>query len=645
MFPTESDAWFTAANENSKKSGGRLYSLCGSGLHHIEFTVLDPGQRGQSSDDLPREAVTATIGVSPLLSETPGVVLTTMEQRLGSLVVRLEDPAGKPLRGSILVDRNPFATIPPFAGSVDEHGEVRFEGIEPSEHAVEAFPAEQTFADLGSDDAAFPADKDLLGRLIVLMEHITTPKGMETRVVMRAKRTSYIRGTLRPPAGIRLADCYVFCGESHSILGFVTRYNHRAGKFLIGPLPEGKTTILGGREGWDLPDWPRLEVDVSSDRIVDVEFAIPAEPPKGSRRHGPQQAFMGMGGISMLGAAPTAGQGHVFLNDGKTPAYGAAVAYFVPETIPPVGAGEVDALGRIVVGGAWYSGNESNQTRPGSPTAPVLVAWLPGVCGAAIAPIESDAQAKGLKIVLPPPLSATGKVTVGGKEIRGRRSQFVVVAQYEGKGKLDRWLSRTVAPDENGGFTLLALTPGTYRVQAAMDNIWLSPSLRLEVAAGAATKPLALDIGPPGPAIVVKVVNPKGKPVPGAGDTGPPGGPAGGRTVAARFSFRRRGSAPYSAAGCGNPQAPSAWGQGAAADRPAACERQRDRGRADRCCEVVGRSAANLDGLVRGILMVCATNRRVRGFVSSPLQSPRNGWRRRWSRQPACPRRPEKRCR
>ena len=34
-----SDRWFTAANEDSKKNAGRLYALCGSGLHHVEFTV------------------------------------------------------------------------------------------------------------------------------------------------------------------------------------------------------------------------------------------------------------------------------------------------------------------------------------------------------------------------------------------------------------------------------------------------------------------------------------------------------------------------------------------------------------------------------------------------------------------------------
>ena len=145
---------------------------------------------------------------------------------------------------------------------------------------------------------------------------------------------------------------------------------------------------------------------------------------------------------------------------------------------------------------------------------PVLVAWLPGSCGATITPIEKEADAKELKIILPPPLSVAGKVTVGGKEIRGRRSRFVVVAQCEGKGKLAVWLSRTVVPEEDGSFALTALTPGAYRAQAAMDNIWLSPSVRMDVAADATLKPLTLDIGQPGPATMFKVVDRSGKPLP-----------------------------------------------------------------------------------------------------------------------------------
>ena len=187
----------------------------------------------------------------------------------------------------------------------------------------------------------------------------------------------------------------------------------------------------------------------------------------------------------------------------------------MPETMSPIGAGATDALGRISIGGAWYSGGGPQQAPLGSPTVPVLVTWLPGSCGAAITPIKDEADAKEAKIVLPPPLSIAGKVTVGGKDIRGRRSLFLVVAEYLGQGKLAGLLSRSVTPETDGRFDLPALTPGTYRVQASMDNIWLSPSIRVIVSDRAAkSESLTLDIGRPGPAATVKIVDQAGKPVP-----------------------------------------------------------------------------------------------------------------------------------
>ena len=125
-----------------------------------------------------------------------------------------------------------------------------------------------------------------------------------------------------------------------SILGFATHCDKRVGEFLVGPLPEGKTTMLGGCAGRDLADAERTNVDVSGDHVVRVELAI-SEKPTRKARNTPQQAFVGMGGIGMLGTTSSS-RGRVFLSDGKTPAYGAALAYFVPETLPPVGAGEAD---------------------------------------------------------------------------------------------------------------------------------------------------------------------------------------------------------------------------------------------------------------------------------------------------------------
>ena len=60
------------------------------------------------------------------------------------------------------------------------------------------------------------------------------------------------------------------------------------------------------------------------------------------------------------------------------------------------------------------------------------------------------------------------------------------------------------------------LTPGLYLVQAALDDIWLSPGVRIDVKDQAAERVQDLDIGAPGVATVVQCVDAGGKPVAGA---------------------------------------------------------------------------------------------------------------------------------
>jgi hypothetical protein len=91
-----------------------------------------------------------------------------------------------------------------------------------------------------------------------------------------------------------------------------------------------------------------------------------------------------------------------------------------------------------------------------------------------------------------------------------------VLAACDGKGKLNDLLSVDVSAEAYGNFELVGLTPGTYRVQAAMDGIWLSREVRLTVEPERVERePLLLDIGEPGTASVVEVVRPDGKPIPG----------------------------------------------------------------------------------------------------------------------------------
>ena len=171
----------------SGKGKQRVFTFFQPGLRRVQFNAGNPRTHRDSRDELPHEEAAAMIGVSAVLPENPAPILTTTHRRLGSLVVQLQDPAGRPLRGYAFVDRDPFADVPTFAGTTDERGEVRFEGIQPDKHYVEALPAGQTFPDLGEDEDPFPAEKDLLGRMIVEKQDVTTPADTETRITMRAE--------------------------------------------------------------------------------------------------------------------------------------------------------------------------------------------------------------------------------------------------------------------------------------------------------------------------------------------------------------------------------------------------------------------------------------------------------------------------
>ena len=196
----------------------------------------------------------------------------------------------------------------------------------------------------------------------------------------------------------------------------------------------------------------------------------------------------------------------------------------------------------------------------------MVVAWLPGSHGAAVVPVAD--LSKPLRVVLPPDLRAAGRVTVGEAAPTGRAAQIRVRAASEGRDRLDDLLSVEAMAQEDGSFELAGLTPGRYRIQAALDDLWLSDTLAVEVK-DKDLGPLTLAIGAPGTAVRLKFVNQFGKPRPGLevqlyprsaigqdkSDThdkrlGPlgaqalaqaVGGGRGGRTVRAEFDRRRLG--------------------------------------------------------------------------------------------------------
>jgi hypothetical protein len=87
-----------------------------------------------------------------------------------------------------------------------------------------------------------------------------------------------------------------------------------------------------------------------------------------------------------------------------------------------------------------------------------------------------------------------------------------LIAGHQGSGVLDGPLSVEGIVEPDGRFTLRGLTPGTYRVQAVRDGIWLSRSATLKISPDDKPGDLSLDIPDPGAAVTLALVDSNGRP-------------------------------------------------------------------------------------------------------------------------------------
>lgn len=156
---------------------------------------------------------------------------------------------------------------------------------------------------------------------------------------------------------------------------------------------------------------------------------------------------------------------------------------------------------------------------PISQTGPRLVAaYLPGSCGLIVQTFV-DENDDDVRIVLPQSFHLRGRVTLGGEPAAATGNRFRVAAVRNGEPALDDHWRAKVTPQADGSFELGGLVAGAYRLQAAFDGIWLSKTIEATVAekiGDDATEPVVLDVGKPGPPVVVHCRTPSGKPVPGA---------------------------------------------------------------------------------------------------------------------------------
>jgi hypothetical protein len=101
---------------------------------------------------------------------------------------------------------------------------------------------------------------------------------------------------------------------------------------------------------------------------------------------------------------------------------------------------------------------------------------------------------------------------IGGVAPSNRLGTVQILAAYQGKSPFSSALNVTTTADADGRFTLAGLTPGTYLIQASLDEIWLSQQIEVRVAA-TRTKSVRLLIPLPGAPVRVRLVDSAGNPV------------------------------------------------------------------------------------------------------------------------------------
>ncbi|MHB1562431.1 MAG: carboxypeptidase-like regulatory domain-containing protein, partial [Isosphaeraceae bacterium] len=481
---------------------------CPRGLWHLSAQFPDTEASSALTNTEPFFQGSTLVPVSPAFQLEDPVKLTCDRHPPGSIRVRLFDLDGKPARGTVLLSESGSPELGPFdrVASTDERGFVRFTDLPSRNYYVRGSLPAIRRAYVAMHSGPLPDDARLRDQVAFPAERVRVESGKEARVEVRPVKVGYVRGRIKPPRGQRAADYDALAVHDYSTLTSYRREDLARGEFLCGPLMPGKVEVTVRRR-LARPGGMAMSrfVTIAPGEVAHVELDPTDESagPEGPNAHD----------VITRELSPEAVAGPVVQADGKTPAFGALAVVMVPRQVQPTSTAISDAAGRLMWIGCWITNNSSPPSHPaGRVKVPTVVVSLPGVSGAAVIPIDPRAPAP-FRAVLPPPLSASGRVTLGGRPITTQNARIRVIAGHQGSGVLDGPLSVEAIVQADGQFSLLGLTPGTYRVQAARDGIWLSPSSTLKIAPGEKPAELTLDIPEPGAAVILTFVDEIARPV------------------------------------------------------------------------------------------------------------------------------------
>jgi hypothetical protein len=496
------------------RQGIGSYDFERPGLWAVEIRFRDSELQSFWAKEEPYYQAEARIPVSPGVVLDDPLTLRAVRREPGAIRARLVDADGKPARGTVMIVDAVRGGIQQ-AGTTDAEGVVRFAGLVSGKHRLRGFIDGQPPAPRPHAGVTRLADESLRGRATIFDREEVLAPGAEMTVDLRLEPVGYVRATLRAPAGRSPSDYTAFLlTDAPAENNWTYEIDGDGRSYLFGPDRAGRRAIVLWDQTEPGPYSKRGErpVVVEPGRVVRVEVEPDPGPAGPKSPKSRQQALLGMGGIRLLDSGPGGFVATVFLPDGATPAFAARALFFPADRRQPTAEGIADASGRLTWTGRWTAQSRGDEKDPEPLKEPTIVAWMPGLAGPVVAAVEPG---RPLRLVLPAPAGASGRVTLGGRGIEGRDARIRVVVVAEGRRALAATFGREVTADPDGRFRLPGLAPGRYRVQAARDEIWLSRSVPLVIEPGKDAAPIDLDIPEPGAPVALDLVDGRGRPIPG----------------------------------------------------------------------------------------------------------------------------------
>lgn len=493
----------------------------GLGLWTVDLRYRDTALKVFPVQQEPFYQAAGLVPISPALRPAGPIILRARRRERGAIKVRLVGPGGEPARGGVMIVPADFVRSQQ-AGTVDEQGWVRFADMPSGKYALRAYVDGASPAPRPQYGPRRLADEELKDQTTIFDREVAVESDAETVVELRAEPVGYVRATLRAPAG-RSASEYMASLHTNELPGrFPTcEVSEDRADYLFGPMPAGRWPIIVQ----DLadPDRGRTEREVVAEpgRVVHVDVAIEARPEaeRPAVGSGRAMASLGMGGIRLFDSGPDGAAITVVAPDGS-PAFGARALFIPVEGREPVAEGVADAAGRLTWTGFWR--RPGGEGRPDPVKEPTVIAWLPGVAGPAVGTAKAG---EPLRMALPAPAGASGRVTIGGKPAAGREALIRVALASEGRGAVDVATGRTTTADPDGRFRFAGLAPGRYVVQAARDEVWTSRAVPLVVEPGKEAAAIEVDVPEPGAEIALDLADRQGRPIAAGFSIRPPAGP------------------------------------------------------------------------------------------------------------------------